>query len=121
VEGLCDKILGLDSRVLSVIITDRASGNVLGLKVNPAVASASQHKTNILSMYERILRGLTDKVGEMYETCNFMVFSFSQAHTIILLLERIVILVNAKLEIPLDVIPKIKRTAEEYVITFPGL
>ena len=71
------KLLGLDGRVLSVIITDRASGNIRGIKVSPEVTSVSQHKMDLLSVYERVLMGLDDKVGEMYGACNFMVFSFS--------------------------------------------
>ena len=120
-ERLCNKILGLDNRILSVIITDRSNGNILAVKLSPEAESMSQYKTSLISMYERILRGLTSRVGEAYGTCNFMVFSFSQAHAIIMLLEKIVVIANAKPEVALDVIPKIKKTAEEYMLTVPSI
>jgi hypothetical protein len=75
----------------------------------------------LLAMYERIIRGPATGVGEAYGTCNFMVFSFFQAHAIIMLLDKIVVIANGKPEVALDVIPKIKKTTEEYMLTAPSI
>ena len=36
-EGLCNKILELDNRILSVIVTDRSNGNVLAARATLTV------------------------------------------------------------------------------------